>query len=98
MSHGGELRFPFELEGVYTGFLSTCGGASSQAVLGLLVSSRDVHDGSCQVAVCQWLLTSIGMVFTLVVVGVNSVAVVGSILSICGVQSPLQLWCEVRIY
>ena len=57
-----------------------------------------MQDGSCLVAMCEWLLTSSGMdLFPLVVVGVNSVVVV-SIYSGCGVQAPLSLWCEVHFY
>ena len=37
-------------------------------------------------------------VFSLVVFRVNSVVVVGLILSSCGVKAPLQLCCEVRLY
>ena len=36
-------------------------------------------------------------VFSLLVVGVNTVVVV-SILSSCGVQAPFYLWCEVHLY
>ena len=40
-----------------------------------------MQDGSCLVAMCGWLLTSSGMdfFFSLVVVGVSSVLVVGLI-------------------
>ena len=44
---------------------------------------------SCVVAMCGCLLASFGMIFTLVVVVVNSVFVVDSILSSCVEQSPL---------
>ena len=45
--------------------------------------------------VCGYLLV-LAWGFSLVEVGVNSVVLVGSILSSCGVQVPLCLWCEVR--
>ena len=57
--------------------------------------------GVCRVApvllqyVCGYLLV-LTWGFSLVEVGVNSVVLVGSILSSCGVQAPLSLWCEVR--
>ena len=35
---------------------------------------------------------------SVIVVGVNSVVVVVSISSSCGVQAPLSLWCEVHLY
>ena len=53
---------PLELGG-YSGFFSTCGGASSRVSLGQFISSRDVQGGSFLVAVCGWLLTSFGMGF-----------------------------------
>ena len=76
-----------------TEFLSICSGASSHVVLRQLVSSRDVLGGSCfffffffwqywggYSLVLTWI-------FTLAVVGINSVFVIGWILSSCGVQA-----------
>ena len=45
----GKLGFLSSLGG-YSGSLSTSSGASSQVVLGRLISSRDVQGGSCLVA------------------------------------------------
>ena len=53
---------PLELGG-YSGFFSTCGGASSRVSLGQFISSRDVEGGSFLVAMCWWLLISFGMGF-----------------------------------
>ena len=36
--------------------------------------------------------------FSIIVVGVNTVVVVGSLLSSCGVQAFLHLWCKVHLY
>ena len=71
------------------GFLSSYSGSSSRIVLGRLISSRDVQGGSCLFVICRWLVTSLPFVFSLVVVIVNSVVVVGSSLSSCGVNAPL---------
>ena len=86
----GNLGFLSSLEG-YSGSLSTCGGASSQVVLGQLVSSRDVQGGSCLVAISGGYSQDLAWNCSIIVVGVNSVVVVGSILF--SVQTSLYLWC-----
>ena len=70
-------------------FLLNLQWALLSCCLGGLISSRDVQGRSCVVAMCGCLLASFGMIFTLVVVVVNSVFVVDSILSSCVEQSPL---------
>lgn len=64
--------------GEYSGFFSTCGGASSGVSQGSSSLAAAVQGGSCLVAMCGWSLTSFGMI-SLVVVGVNSVVVVDPI-------------------
>ena len=86
----GNLGFLSSLEG-YSGSLSTCGGASSQVVLGQLVSSRDVQGGSCLVAMSGGYSLDLAWNCSIIVVGVNSVVVAGSILF--SVQTSLYLWC-----
>ena len=64
-------------------------GASSRVVLGRLFSSRDVQYGSPLVEFPSDYSLVLAWIFTLVVVGVNSVVAVGLILSNCDVQAPL---------
>ena len=95
------LRVPLELWWVtwgfsrvwegYSGSLSTCGGGSSRVVLGQLVSRRDVQGGSCLVAMSGGYSLDLAWNCSIIVVGVNSVVVVGSILF--SVQASLYLWC-----
>ena len=84
--------------GGYSGFLSTCGGASSQVVLGRLVSSRDVQSASCLFPILGGYSLVLAWDFSIVVVGVNSVVVVGLVLSTGVVQTPLYLWCDVLFF
>lgn len=88
------LHVPLGLRRV---FLSCCVGASCRVVLGSFISCRDVKGGSFLVAMLGGYLLVLVWVFILDMVGVNSVVVVGLILSNCGVQAPL-LWCEAHLY
>ena len=74
--------------------ISSCHGASCQVVLGHFISCREVQGCSCLVAMLVGYSLVLAWVFTLDMVEVNSVVVVGSIPSSCGVQAPLLLWCE----
>lgn len=81
------------------GFLSSCDGklgfslelqpecqTSSQVVLGQLISSRDVQGCSCLFAMLGSYSRILAWDFSILVLRVNSVVVVGLILSICGVR------------
>ena len=95
------LRVPLELWWVtwgfsrvwegYLGFLLSCRGASSRVALGKFISSRDVQSGSCLVAMSGGYSLDLAWNCSIIVVGVNSVVVVGSILF--SVQTSLYLWC-----
>ena len=74
------------------GSLLSCSGIPSRVSLGGLVSSWDVQGGACLVAMCG--LGTLVRHGSLVVVGVNSVVVVGLILSSCGCK--LLSCCGVR--
>ena len=60
-------------------------------VLGRLVSSRDVQGGSCLVAMSSGYSLVLAWNFSIIVLGVNSVVVVGLILF--SVQASFYLWC-----
>ena len=66
--------------------------------MGQLFSSRDVRGGSCLVAMTGGYSVILARDYSIIVVGVHSVAVGASILSSGGVQAPLSLWCEVHLY
>ena len=90
----GSSQFGTGVQGssrVSRGFLSSRIGTSHllQGCAGWVLSCSNVRRHNSLVLV--W-------VFTLDMVGVNSVAAVGSILSSCSVQAPLLLWCEVHLY
>ena len=89
LSCNGKLGFSLELQlGCQT---------SSRVVLWQLISSRDVQGGSCLVAMLGGCSRILAWDFSILVLGVNSVVVVGLILSSDGVQTPLYLWCEIRL-
>ena len=84
--------------GWFSGFVTTCSGASCRVLLGQLISSMDVQGGSCLVAMMgEWSL-DLARDYSLVIVGVHSVIVGVLSLSSGGVQAPLSSWCEVRVY
>ena len=87
-SHGWENSVPIELQ---CSFLWSCLGVTClcQRCAGWPLSCVNVW-----VATYQF---QHGF-FSLVVIGVNSVLVVGSIFSSCGVQESLQLWCDIHLY
>ena len=97
-SHGRELGVPLELGGVFRvhlklpwGLLSTSPGTSC------LVQGCSGGGGSVLLQCVGAYSVVLAWVFTLDIVGVNSVVVVCSGFTSCGVQAPL-LWCEVHIY
>ena len=57
-----------------------------------------MQGGSLLVAVSVGYSLVLAWDLSVIVVGVNSVVVVVSISSSCGVQAPLLLWCEVHLY
>ena len=77
--------------GWFSGFVTTCSGASCRVLLGQLISSMDVQGGSCLVAMSGGYSLDLAWNCSIIVVGVNSVVVVGSILF--SVQASLYLWC-----
>ena len=84
--------------GWFSGFMTTCSGASCRVLLGQLISSMDVQGGSCLVAMMgEWSL-DLARDYSLLVVRVDSVVAGVSSLSSGGVQAPLFLWCEVRMH
>ena len=95
--HGRDVGALLEL-GWCSVFLETCGRASCRVLLGRLISSRDVQGGSCLVVLTGGYLLVLARDYSIIVVGVHSVAVGASILSSGGVQAPLSLWCEVHLY
>ena len=68
--HDGEFRVPLNLQG-YSGVLSTYDGASSRVVLQKLISSRDVQDGSCLVAMSGGNSLVLAWYFSILVVGIS---------------------------
>lgn len=91
-SHGGELGISLELGGVFRVHLELPWGilSTSLGAFHLLQGCARWVLSCCNVWVLAW-------VFTLEMVGVNSVVVVCLILSSCGVQVPL-LSSEVHLY
>ena len=91
-SPGGELGFSLELGGVFRVHLELPWGilSTSLGAFHLLQGCARWVLSCCNVWVLAW-------VFTLEMVGVNSV-VVYSILCSCGVQAPVLWWCEVHLY
>ena len=65
---------------------------------GRLISSRDVQDGSCLVAVMGDCSLVLKRDYSIIVVRVNSVVAGATILSSGGVPSPLSLLCELHLY
>lgn len=57
-----------------------------------------MQGGSCLVAVMGGYSLALAWDFSIIVVGINSVVVVGSNLSSGGVQAPLYFWSEVHHY
>ena len=96
-SRGREVGVLLEL-GWYSGFLATWGGATCQVFLRQLVSSSNVHGGSCLVAMTGGCSVVLARDYSILVVGVNSVVVGALIISSGGVKAPLSLWCEVHLY
>ena len=82
------LRFPSDLQW----------GLSCRVLLGQLVSSRDVHGGSCLAAITGECSLDLARGYSIVVVGAHFVIAGVSSLSSGGVQAPLSLWCEVHLY
>ena len=76
----------------------TCSGASCRVFLGQLISSMDVQGGSCLVVMMgEWSL-DLARDYSIIVVRVHFGIVWVSSLSSGGVQAPLSVWCEVRVY
>ena len=57
-----------------------------------------MQGGSCLVAMLGGCSRILAWDFSILVLGVNSVVVVGLILSSDGVQTPLYLWCDVLFF
>ena len=96
-SHGRDVGVLLEL-GCYSGFLTTWGGATCQVFLGQLVSSSDMHGGSCLVVMTGGCSVVLARDYSILVVGVHSVVVRALIISSGGVKAPLSLWCKVHLY
>ena len=75
------LRFPSDLQW----------GLSCRVLLGQLVSSRDVHGGSCLAAITGECSLDLARGYSIVVVGAHFVIAGVSSLSNGGVQDPLPL-------
>ena len=92
-THGVHLKL-----GEYSWFLSNRGRPSFLIILRSLISSKDVQGGSYLIVMSGDYSLVLAWDFSIVVVLVTFVVVVGLIISSGGVQSPLYLWCEVRLF
>ena len=90
--------------GFFSSFVGTQGswrlavGHPVELSWGRLISSRDVQDGSCLVAVMGDCSLVLKRDYSIIVVRVNSAVAGVSVLSNGGVQALLSLWCEVHLY
>ena len=57
-----------------------------------------MQGGSCLAAMLDGYSLVLTSYFSIILVKVNSVAVMVSILSSCGVPAPFYFWCEVHLF